>query len=315
MKIIFTFLFLGSLIVNGQSLYFSSKAFELGKVPSTAESVTEFTTDENIYGLLILDEEYPSKFNVDDRFFYGVETTIKVFGKTKLIDESLVHVHEGKTFIYYDILPTEKDAKSPDCMTWTRNVIYLTGKIKVEFVSIKGREGRSSLAETLLNSSIKIKNRRPKSDFDYIRDVRERLRKQYYEEAKSLKQKSDSKQDELNKENESLIDEFKKDDSAPLMGLTDQEVANFLVSKNFVSGDEKIKWINYPTNWDVFSTEKSGLNYRVATLRAVLIDESGSCFYQNVYIKQREVSKGKYGAVFLDPNKAGRRNYYNCSKE
>lgn len=127
MKILlFVLLCLGFVLANAQDVYFSNQPFELGKTPDPAKCKTQFSDDENIYGIVVYDKpikeliDEPSLYQRKDGSQYYASTAElkilfggKIIGKW-LFSRSLIVGVDDKSYLFIDILP---DADHLDYVT------------------------------------------------------------------------------------------------------------------------------------------------------------------------------------------------------
>lgn len=330
--IVFTLCFIATVIINAQNaqIYFSNQPFEMGKEDQN-EMKTEFTDEDDIYGLAVIDKEIVDNCKQTEKWLEPFSAKVMYFTGTsygvKNCSFSSYEVQNGKTYIFFDIAPEISNAKSRDVKSWVEFLIGTPvgkkGKIiikeiegdqcfKMDPIKVKNGQFTFNRKSGKTNNELIEKSKLIFSKVDKMRD----------EARNSGRADEIARLDEENKKTGKLPNVFynNKWKSIPLSNYTQEEFTEKVKACNAYNDGET--YLMYGHDWTETKYVDGKVDHTAIQFYLIVKDKEGNCVFRKVWASQF-YENGKYTEPVIykpeeygvhDSKKGFKTSYFNCDE-
>ncbi|MCB0401342.1 MAG: hypothetical protein KDD41_04615 [Flavobacteriales bacterium] len=312
------------------TMYFSNTPFEMGKEADHPVK-TDFTDADFIYGLAVVDQQSENTCDEEWQEVGGVKVSYfkgKSYG-VKKITYSRVMINEGKAYIFFDILPELKHARSRDVKTWLEIVSEVPAGLKSKII-IDELMGNKCIAFdplkvkkaviTLKKSKQISEERRNQSmlAYDQVNELRDQMNRKNYDDAADLR-------DEEDKKSGKLPAMFYKDDKWKNYWFhSEVSKEEFFkatqANKDCMNEGDQLLLIGHDYSETGYVESTKIVNYSMHHLVLVGKDKDGNCFYRKIKVVEnyRNENYEEPGIIPVNKYTSGSKkgmigtNYFSC---
>lgn len=315
-----------TILAQNATFYASKSSFNAGEEMKNTLT-TEFKEGDNIYGLVVIDQELKCSCEGSQTCSEGFSTSFMYFpkGDYKSARATWNHteVSGGKTYVFLDIYPALESAVGRDADDYSKALTSLTvgNKGKITFLSIEGDKCYQNLKIKLKKASVFIERDGSLSEEDIYKNNREA--KDYVgklfdelndaEHVKRLEERN--KEDKLNGKLPEVF--YSVNEPSASRSLSADQLSQLIIETKDVVPDGGAYITHRTKELSTKYHNNSGIvDYYTQELYFSYKDKDGNCCYRVVFLHEHaengEISSAKLSTI--SSAKAAGGYYYTSSR-